>query len=337
MENPVLVAVRRGDLIESRHRGAYAVIDADGRVIAAAGDIDRPVFPRSAVKAIQALPLIESGAADRYGLGEAEIALACASHAGSNRHTETAAGMLAKAGLGLEALECGAHWPMGERAARALAESGSRPSALHNNCSGKHSGFLCVACAAGMEPQGYVKAGHPLQEEVRSALEAVTGAAHGPDNRATDGCSIPTYAIPLRALARGFARFATGIGLPPQRAAAAHRIAAAIAAAPVMVAGEGRFDSEVMTVLGRRALVKTGAEGVYCAALPERGVGIALKIDDGASRAAELAVATLIEQLLVLEAEEERRLEPLLRPVLRNWNGIHVGALSPAESLTIAR
>jgi len=333
MENPVLVEVLRGDRLESRHRGAFAVIDADGALVASAGDVARPVFPRSAVKAIQALPLIESGAADRYGLGEEEIALACASHAGMPVHAETASGMLAKAGLQPEALECGAHWPMSERAARALAAHGERPSALHNNCSGKHAGFLCVACAAGMTPAGYVKAAHPLQEEVRGALEALTGAAHGPDNRGTDGCSIPTYAVPLSALARGFARFASGTALPPQRAAAAARIAEAIAAAPVMVAGEGRFDTELMTVLGRRALVKTGAEGVYCAALPELGLGIALKIDDGATRAAELAMAVLVEQLLPLDARDEQRLEPLLRPVLRNWNGIHVGALVPTHAL----
>src|SRR6185295_10373924 len=150
MGNPVLVEALRGALTESRHRGAVAVVDADGAAVLALGDVAQPVYPRSAVKPLQALPLVESGAADRYGFGDEELALACASHGGEPPHIAVAARMLSRAGLDVGALECGTHWPTQQSSAQALARAGAAPSALHNNCSGKHAGFLCVACAAGV-------------------------------------------------------------------------------------------------------------------------------------------------------------------------------------------
>ncbi len=329
MSNPVVVEVLRGDRVESAHRGAGAVVDADGRVVLAFGDVARPIFPRSAVKAIQALPLIESGAADRLGLDAAEIALACASHSGEPAHVALARGMLAKAGRDAGALECGAHWPLGERAARALASSGESPSALHNNCSGKHAGFVCLACAEGIDPNGYVAPDHPVQRAVTDALADVTGAHFSAENRAVDGCSIPAYAIPLHALALGFARFGTGRELGAGRARAAARLRAAVAAHPAAVAGQGRFDTEVMTLTGARAFTKTGAEGVFCAALPELGLGLAVKADDGAKRAAEVMIAALLARF----GGFGDALDPFVAPVLMNWNGIAVGALRPAGPL----
>jgi L-asparaginase II len=333
MRNPVLVEVVRGALVESRHRGAVAVVDADGAAVLALGDVAQPVFPRSAVKSIQALPLIETGAADRLGFGDEELALACASHGGEPAHVEVAGRMLARAGLDAAALECGAHWPSYQPATQALARSGAAPSALHNNCSGKHAGFLCVACAAGVDHRGYVAADHFVQREVRAALENLTGIGLTADVCGTDGCSIPTWAVPLERLAHAFARFGTGRGLAPERAKAAARLRAACAAAPYYVAGTGRFCSEVMKQFGARVLVKTGAEGVYCAALPEQGIGIALKCDDGATRAAEVAMAAMIARLLSMTDEESAALEPLVRPRMRNWNGIEVGGLRPGEEL----
>ena len=325
MANPVVVEVLRGARVKSRHRGAGAVVDADGAVALAFGEVDEPVFPRSAVKALQSLPLVESGAADALQLSEAEIALACASHSGAAEHVETAAAMLAKAGLDVAALACGAHWPLGEDASRALARAGQAPSPLHNNCSGKHAGFLCLACASGWETKGYEQAAHPVQRAVKAAIEDVTGAALGEDVCATDGCSIPTYAVPLRALALGFARLATGAGLAPGRAAAARRIFAAVAANPAMVAGEGRFDTEVMRLFGPRVFVKTGAEGVYCAALPELGLGLAVKADDGATRAAQVMIAALIAASCRWARQTARASAPFAAPIWRNWSGIEVG------------
>jgi L-asparaginase II len=328
MSNPILVEVLRGGLVESRHRGAVAVADAAGRLALSIGDVERPVYPRSAIKALQALPLIESGAADRFGLGTEELALACASHGGESGHVATAERMLARAGLDVSALECGAHWPIHQPSAQALARSGGQAGAVHNNCSGKHSGFLCTACAMGVATAGYVKPEHPVQREVRSVLENLTGAALTPDVYAVDGCSVPTWAMPLAALARGFARFVTGQGLAPERAKAAARLRAACVENPWHVAGTGRFCTEVMQALGARAFVKTGAEGVYCAALPEQGFGIAIKCDDGAGRAAEVATAAVLSRFLT-SGEDRAALARFVRPRLRNWNGITVGELRP--------
>jgi L-asparaginase II len=288
------------------------------------------VFPRSAVKAIQALPLFESGAADRYGLSEPEIALAVASHSGEPAHVETALSMLRKAGRDAGCLECGAHWPMNEVAARAMARAGADPTALNNNCSGKHSGFVCLACGLDEDPAGYVKPGHAVQKAVRGALEEVTGAAHTSERMGTDGCSIPSYAVPLAALALGFARLGTGHGLGPERAKAGARIREAVAAHPFMVAGTGRFDTRAMDLLRERIFIKTGAEGVYCGAIPELGYGIALKCDDGAGRAAEVVMAALIARLLPMSEAETTGFAPLRETVLTNWNGIEVGRVRAA-------
>lgn len=335
MGNPVLVEVVRGALVESRHCGSVAVVDADGAAMLTIGDVARPVFPRSAVKPLQALPLIESGAADRYGFGDAEIALACASHGGEPAHVELASRMLARAGLDAAALECGAHWPSHQPSAQALARSGAAPSALHNNCSGKHAGFLCVACAAGVDHRGYVAADHVVQREVRTALESLTDASLSADVCGIDGCSIPTWAVPLERLALAFARFGTGRHMRQKRAKAAARIRAACAAEPYYVAGTGRFCTEVMKLFGARVLVKTGAEGVFCGALSDEGVGIAIKCDDGATRAAEVAMAAMIARFLPMSGEERSALERFMRPTLRNWNGIEVGGLRPSEALSL--
>jgi L-asparaginase II len=338
--NPVLVEVMRGDTIESTHRGAVAVLDADGAVLAALGEIERPIFPRSAVKVLQALPLVASGAADRLGLGDTELAIACASHNGEAIHAQTAAAMLAKAGLDPAALECGTHWPYLDTATRALAAQGREPSALNNNCSGKHAGFLCLACAlhGGVDlrqyVRGYVKPEHPVMREVTAALQATTGYDLSTAPRGTDGCSIPTYAVPLRHLARAFARVGTGTGLSDGHAQAAKRLRAAVAAAPFMVTGTGRFDTRVMERLGVKVFCKVGAEGVFCAALPERGLGVAIKVDDGNNaRACEVAMAAVIEALVDLDDAQATFMRTLSELTLSNWNGIEVGQLRAAPAL----
>ncbi|HEX8167663.1 MAG TPA: asparaginase [Beijerinckiaceae bacterium] len=333
MDDPILVEVTRGGQVESRHRGAVSVVDAEGTAVLALGDVECRVFPRSAVKALQALPLVEGGFADSYGLSDAEIALACASHSGEPEHVATAAAMLEKAGQTPDCLECGAHWPSNDDAARALAAAGKTPTVLHNNCSGKHSGFVCLACGLGEAPKGYVRPEHPVQRAVAAALEDITGASHTADVRGTDGCSIPTYAVPLPALAFGFAKFGAGVGLSKGCVRAAERIRAAVAAHPFMVAGTGRFDTRIMERFGQRVFVKTGAEGVHCAALPDLGYGIAVKCDDGAKRAAEAVMASLLLRLLEIDDEERAFLSGFARRPLRNWNGTTVGEVRPAEAL----
>ncbi|MBX3567997.1 MAG: asparaginase [Rhizobiaceae bacterium] len=333
MTDPILVEVLRGDIVESRHRGAVAVCDADGGLRLAIGDPLQPVFPRSAVKAIQALPLVESGAADAYGFGDRELALACASHNGEEAHVALAAAMLAKAGLGGDALECGTHWPSHQPAAIALARAGGTPNDLHNNCSGKHSGFLCTCRHLGIAHQGYVGAGHASQQMVCEAMASVTGTGHGKDNRGIDGCSIPTYAVPLETLAGGFARMATGIGLSPARGRAARRLLTACMEEPFYVAGSERADTRLMQAGAGRIFVKIGAEGVFCAALPELGLGIALKCDDGGERAAEVIVAAVLARLLRSDEQLAAGLDDMARPVLKNRRGLVVGGLRPTQAI----
>lgn len=312
------------------------MVDAAGSRRVAIGDIGQPVFPRSAVKALQALPLVESGAADAYGFGDRELALASASHSGEPQHVETAAGMLARAGRSVADLECGAHMPANGGAALALVVAGRAPTALHNNCSGKHAGFICLSCYRGIDPKGYVGPDHPVQREITEALAEMADTRLGDDVRGVDGCSIPTYAIPLQKLALAFARFITGAGLSPARAAAARRLAAACMAEPWYVAGTGRFCTEVMTLFPGRLFVKTGAEGVFCAAFPESGLGVALKCDDGSGRASEVMMAAVIDALLPMSDDERAAFgQRLVRPVLSRRDK-PVGEIRPVAGLVEA-
>ncbi len=340
--HPILAQALRGGIVESFHRGAIAIVDANGTVFKALGDIGRPIFPRSAVKLLQALPLVASGAADALGLTDAELAISCASHGGEPQHAATAARMLAKAGLDVSVLECGAHWPYHDASVKALAASGTRPSALHNNCSGKHAGFVCLGCGlAGANGatdkaaylRGYVGHDHAVMREVTAALQTTTGFDLSQTARGTDGCSIPTYAIPLRHLAHAYAKVATGQGLSTDHAHAAKRLRQAVAKAPQMVAGTGRFDSAVAARLGERVYCKVGAEGVYCAALPERGLGVAIKMDDGNNaRSCEVVMAAVIAGLLTLNDADARFVNGLQNLSLHNWNGIEVGQLCAAPA-----
>ncbi|MDQ2634677.1 MAG: asparaginase [Pseudomonadota bacterium] len=334
MSNPVLVEILRGEQVESAHRGAVVVCDEAGKSLLEIGDVSRPVFPRSAVKAMQALPLVESGAADALGFGNRELALACASHKGEAPHVELARSMLVTAGLDEDALECGSHWPGSHDATVALARSGRSPSQLHNNCSGKHAGFLCTCRHIGLAHRGYVRFEHPYQAAIREVMEDVTGAPHDASISAVDGCSIPTYAVPIKNLALGFARMATGTRLSAGRARAAKRLLSACMAEPFLVSGSDAADLSLMQAAPGRIFVKTGAEGVYCAALPELGLGIALKCDDGAGRAAEAMVASVLARLLRSDEALSTSLDQLARPTIPSRKSLTVGRLRPTAALT---
>jgi len=331
---PPLVEVTRGPLVESRHRAAYAVVDAAGRVVHSLGDLERAVYPRSAIKPLQALPLLESGAAEAFGCSPAEIALACASHDGEPGHVEAVEAWLARLGLAVGDLECGQHLPYHEGAMKALIRGGGEPTAAHNNCSGKHTGFLTLAKQLKVPTRGYIRREHAVQQRILGTLEAMTrlDLSHAPVG--IDGCGIPTFGIPLGNLALGMARLADPRDQPEGRRAACRRVIAAVAAHPFMIAGSRRFCTKVIEVTRERALVKTGAEGVYCAALPELGLGVALKVEDGAGRAAEVLMGQLLVALGVLGEAEAAALEPWLHPQLLNRAGLAVGevrALGPAR------
>lgn len=334
----LLAEVTRGGRIESRHYGQAIVVDAAGEVVWSCGDVEQSFFTRSTVKAFLALELVASGAADRLGLGDDALALACASHGGEAVHTELASSMLKAVGKSENALECGAHWPSYGPAARLWAAKGHEtPCCLHNTCSGKHAGLVCLACDQGIDPTGYSQPEHEVQKRVTAVLEQVTGAPHRAENRGIDGCSLPTYAIPYRAMAHGLARFGTGQGLSDGLAQAAKRLRRAVAAHPFMVAGTGRYDTEVMEQFGERAFVKMGAEGIMVASLPEEGLGIVVKAEDGASRAAEVALTALMQRFgknsLQRSEKDHALLERWQHYDLINWNGRHVGSVRAAEVL----
>lgn len=332
MSNPVLVEVTRGPLVENRHRGAIAIADVDGRLAFSIGDTQSPTFPRSSVKLIQALHLIETGAADAFGFGDEELALVCSSHSGEERHVTLAASMLARCGRRSADLECGAHAPLHAESTRALVLRGEKPNALHNTCSGKHAGFVCLACHLGVEPKGYARVDHPVQQNVKSALEDVTGLALGTDVCGTDGCTIPTFAIPIARLARGFARLVTGKGLSTERTAAAERLIRACMAQPLLVGGSRRFCTEAMLAFPGRLFVKSGADGVFVGAMPHLGLGIALKCDDGTNRAAETIMATVISAFF--PEADAGIFADRLSPAVETRTGKRVGEMKPVAELS---
>ena len=328
--NPVLVEVTRGATVESRHRGAAVIVDSEGHRLAAWGDIDRAVFPRSSVKPLQALPLLESGAAARFRVSDRELALACGSHGGEPEHVETAGEWLARLGRTEADLICGAHPPINEGAAAALVRADRQPSRLHNNCSGKHLGFLTLAMHVRAPLEAYGDSDHPVQRWVRRVLSEMGGTNLSSAPVAGDGCGVPVVGMPLAAIARGFARLARRAELPAERADAVRRVVSAMTAHPHLVGGTDRFDTLVLASGNGAVLVKGGAEGVCAASILRPAVGIALKIDDGAKRAAETAMAAL----LALYCNGEGPLGETItafrqRPVL-DTRGLPVGVVRPA-------
>lgn len=328
--NPVLAETIRGNWVENRHRGAYVVVDADGRIIASAGDIERPVFPRSAIKSMQALPIFARHAEGKFHHTEQELALACASHHGEDVHVATASGLLTRMGLSATDLECGAHAPTNAAARDALRASGAEPSPLHNNCSGKHSGMLSVALAMRVPTSGYVGREHEVQRAVRAAVEAVIGESLTEDKCGTDGCSIPTFAAPLRAFALGFARMSTGRNISSDLANAAQRLFDAATTHPHLVAGTGHPDTMLMTAFKGRLMQKVGAEGVQCGAIRDKGWGYALKCDDGNIAASQAMLAGLLLQHADPDAEQRKLLEGLAHQPVRSVRGAEVGEMRTA-------
>jgi L-asparaginase II len=332
MTNPVLVNTLRGEIVENRHRGAIAVCDPRGKLLHSWGNVEALVYPRSAIKTLQALPLVETGAADHFELGTAELALACSSHNAEPAHTETVHNWLRRLELDEDALECGAHPPLHAKTAESLIANHQSPGKIHNNCSGKHTGMLTTARFLGEETRGYIQREHPAQQRWFDALGDMAGVDMRCLPWSYDGCGIPVIAMPLRSIATAFARVALPDDLPAERGLAIDRITTAIAENPFMVAGTGRLCTEVMALTGRRVMVKTGADGVYTAILREQGLGIALKIDDGTREAAEVALLGLLKHLGALHADELEALVARGRMPITNTRGVVTGYREPAEA-----
>lgn len=331
MDNPILVEVTRGDAVESRHHGAVAIVNAREELVRSLGDVKAPVMPRSAIKSMQALELVETGAADHFKVSDAELALACASHSSEPEHLAAVEIWLDRLGLSESDLECGAMGSIEEKVHEDLIRSHATLTRLNNNCSGKHAGMLATALHMGEPTKGYSQDDHPIQKRLINILQEMGEVDLSKAPRGCDGCGIPVIAMPLDAMALGFAKMASPDVMSPSRAAAAKRITSAIQAHPFMVAGSRRVDTLIIDALNGGpkgpALVKTGAEGVYGAMLPGLGLGIALKIDDGARRAAEVAMVGLLDNLGFIDERLRHSLASLIEPVIPNAAGDPVGVV----------
>ena len=325
-ENPVLVRIRRGEGIESQHRGSWVLTDSSGAVLDGAGDFTRPVFVRSTVKSLQALPLLETGAAERYGFRDVEIALALASHNAEARQVEVVAGLLARLGLGVEDLQCGPEPPRDPEARARLQADGGRATALHNNCSGKHAGFLALALHLGVPRERYLDPSSAGQVLVRAAVLAMSGVQPAQLTTAVDGCSAPTFRMPLAGLATAFARVSNPEGLERPRREACERMVASVAAHPGMIAGDHkRICTDLARATRGRIFPKVGGDAVYGLGICGADRGLAIKIDDGGSRGLHPLVVALLARFGFLSRPEAEALAPWKQETLRNWAGREIG------------
>jgi len=331
---PVLARVYRGPYVESLHRGSVAVVDERGGSIAACGDPGESVYARSAAKPFQALPLLLAGGERRFRLGDAHIALMCASHGGEPRHVRAAEELLRRGGFGVADLRCGAHWPMHEPSARALMRRDEKPTALHNNCSGKHAGMLLACRLLGFDPAGYAEPAHPLQRRIRGLLAEYAGIRESEITIAVDGCSLPVFRLPLWGLARAYARLMSRAVPGESRVESSARagLVRAMSRRPEMVAGTGRFTTDFIAAGRGRWIGKEGAEGVYAVGLRSTGpdesaVGIAFKIEDGSARPRDAVTLGILERLRRLPPRARRRLARYAEPVIHNARGLDVGRI----------
>ncbi|HEY6186570.1 MAG TPA: asparaginase [Pyrinomonadaceae bacterium] len=328
-----LVEVRRGAITESRHRGHIAAVDADGVIVARLGAPETLTYLRSSAKPFQSLPLVASGAADRFGFTEEEIAIACASHNGEQIHTQTVARMLRKIGLDESALQCGVHEPFSAEAAAALRARGEKPNVLHNNCSGKHTGMLALALHLGAPIEDYTEAANPVQLMIGRTVEQFSGVPLEDIAVGVDGCGAPVFGVTVRAMALMYARLVVPPeDWPTETREAAHRIVSAMIANPEMIGGRAeRLDTVLMRAARGGVVSKVGAEGVYTAGmLPSsrwpKGLGLAFKIEDGEDRRARpTVVIEALKQLDVLKDAALAELAPYSSFVIRNHRGDEVG------------
>jgi L-asparaginase II len=331
MRGEPLVMVRRGDLIESSHNVAACAVDRDGRERLAIGDVDVPLYLRSAAKPFIAAAVVASGAADRFGLDSREIAVMAASHNGEMFHLAAVRSILVKIGIDEGALQCGAHPPYDESTAQAMRKRGESPSAIHNNCSGKHAGILALCCMIGADTRTYLDANNPSQQWILEICGLLSAISLKQMPIAVDGCGIPVYAVSLRQAAISYMRLATLRGVPESLAHALQRVRTAMIEYPEYVSGTGEFDAAVMRAGSGSIACKGGAEGVHGSALLDAEMGLVLKVIDGAERARAPAAIAILKRLGALEQAQLRELAAFARPALRNRAGLTVGDIQSVE------
>ncbi len=323
-----LVAVKRGEEIESRHFGSIAVVDEAGKLLYSLGDVKRITFARSMIKPVQAIPLVETGAADHFAFTDKEIALCCASHRGEKQHTETVIQMLHKLGLGVADLQCGAHPPYNTESYEELLREGGKYTAIHNNCSGKHTGLLATTLHLKGDPTTYYQPDHPVQRKILAALSLLSDVAEDQIKTGVDGCGVPTFALPLEKLALVFSRLASPQRVPViTTSSALQRIVSAMVHYPEMVGGTDVFDTDLMRAYQGKVVAKVGAEGVYGIGIREKGIGIAIKIEDGNPRALPPVALAVLERLGFLGEQEKEALKQYRNPLVKNNRQEVVGVM----------
>jgi len=340
-ESNPLVEVTRGEIVESLHYGAFIVVDSDGKIVWCEGSPSMLTYPRSSIKPFQALPLIEHGGDQVFHLTPQEIAITCASHSGTELHRDVLRGMHAKIGLKETDLACGVHWPGDAETRAAMRQAGEQPTPFHHNCSGKHTGMLALACLLGQSTEGYLDPQHPIQVIIRETLADMIGLPPESMPVGVDGCSAPVYGIPLYNMAWAVARLVDPIHLDDTRASACQKITSAMIAHPVMIAGPGKFDTDLMEAAGGKLISKGGAEGYQIIGiLPgvndrARGLGVAIKISDGdpRGRARSCVSLSILDALGVLDREDLSQLSAYGNVPVKNWRQRNVGEVRPAFSI----
>lgn len=328
----LFVEVTRNNTVESRHFGAAVVCNAAGDVLHRWGDIDGLIFPRSALKPMLAIQLVESGASDEFALSDAELSLACSSHQGEPIHQDLVASWLARIGLNEQNLACGPALPEHTESAERLLAMGQHGCRIHHNCSGKHTGFLTTALHLGLPITNYHLIEHPLQQLSLQVLSDLAGVDVTSYPMGIDGCGLPAPTMPLVQLGHAMARFAAPTGLSAERTSAIYRLHKAITNEPLYIAGHGSVVSELNEVTQGSVLAKTGAEGIIVAAIPKRGLGIAVKIADGGSRARSVALLAILDYLGELSSEHKQQLQQHIKPSIINSRGLAVGEIRAAAS-----
>ena len=333
MQPAALVTVTRSGLVESTHYGDVVVADCEGRVLACAGDPERLAYMRSSSKPLQALLVVQTGAADEFGFTEKELAICCASHCGSAEHVATVLGILEKLGLSEADLECGTHMPGDAEERKRITSEDAQPRPAHNNCSGKHCGMLASALAMDVVAAGYSSIEHPVQQKTLANIAAMCEIPAADIGLGTDGCGVPTFGMPLRNMAVGYARLTSPDNALCPASAEALCIADAMAAAPVMIAGAGSFNTTLLAVAGSDLTCKGGAEGLFMLGVRGDDMGMAVKVSDAGGRGQAPAVLAALAQLDILSAEQRQEMAAFAGAEVRNCHDDVVGEISAVVEL----
>jgi L-asparaginase II len=333
-QHELLAKVYRGSLVESMHHGSVVVVNHQGQLVAHTGNPDFKTFARSTVKLIQALPVIESGAADTFQFSEEDLALVCASHNAEVQHTDRASSILQKAGVSEDKLQCGPHYPYHAGTTEEMRERGEKPRSIHNNCSGKHSGMLALAQHLNAPFDTYTELAHPVQQLNLKTLSELSDVPADQIDIGIDGCSVPVFGLSLLGLAKAFARVGNPSGLSEARQKSTRRVLDAIRKHPFYIAGSDRFDTSLIQTTQGRLIGKAGAEAIFAVVIPEKGWGLVAKIADGNNRSLYAVVVETLNQLGLLSESELEALKAFHRPIVKNWKGQEVGHIETTLKLT---